>query len=183
MAFTREFIRSKSKESGVEIPKELEDALVSEHLSARDTYAETQVNNYKKDHPEGQTPNVKDSQEYKDLKKEFEDYKRDQDAAKTKDAKVTAYTALLKAANVPEKRIPAIIKLTDLDAMELDDKGGLKDSDKLTEDIKTEWAGVIPTTTVEGLKTETPPENNPRAGKDPGEMSMEDYINYRSKGE
>ena len=33
MAFTREFIRSTAKESGVEIPKELEDALINEHLS------------------------------------------------------------------------------------------------------------------------------------------------------
>lgn len=183
MPFSREFIRNAAKESGVEIPKELEDALVQEHIRTRDAYAETQVNTYKSEHPEGQPPNVKDSKEYKDLKKEFEDYKRDQDAAKTKDAKATAYTALLKAANVPEKRIPAIIKLTDLDALELDDKGGLKGSDKLTEDIKTEWAGVIPTTTVEGAETVDPPENNPAGGKDPGEMSMEDYINFRSKGE
>lgn len=183
MAFTREFIRSKAKESGVEIPKELEDALVSEHLSARDAYAESQVNTYKSEHPEGRAPNVKDSQEYKDLKKEFEDYKRGQEAAKTKDAKETAYKGLLKAAGVPEKRIPAVLKLVDLDALELDGKGGLKDSDKLTSAIKDEWAEIIPTTTVEGAETETPPENNPAAGNDPGEMSMEDYIKYRSKGE
>ena len=43
MAFTRATIRSLAKESGVEIPKELEDALVSEHLNARNAYAEEQV--------------------------------------------------------------------------------------------------------------------------------------------
>ena len=40
MAFTRATIRNLAKESGVEIPKELEDALVTEHLNARNAYAE-----------------------------------------------------------------------------------------------------------------------------------------------
>ena len=40
MAFTRSTIRSLAKESGVEIPKEFEDALVAEHLTARYAYAE-----------------------------------------------------------------------------------------------------------------------------------------------
>lgn len=43
MAFTREFVRNVAKESGVEIPKELEDALVQEHLSSRNAYAEKKV--------------------------------------------------------------------------------------------------------------------------------------------
>ena len=43
MAFTRSTIRNLAKDSGVELPKELEDALVSEHLTARDAYAEEQV--------------------------------------------------------------------------------------------------------------------------------------------
>ena len=43
MAFTRATIRNLAKESGVEIPKEFEDALVSEHLTARNAYAEEQV--------------------------------------------------------------------------------------------------------------------------------------------
>ena len=43
MAFTREFIRKAAKECGLDIPKEFENALVDEHLSARDTYAEAQV--------------------------------------------------------------------------------------------------------------------------------------------
>lgn len=43
MAFTREFLRKAAKESGVEIPKELEDVLVQEHISARDVYAGEQV--------------------------------------------------------------------------------------------------------------------------------------------
>ena len=35
MAFTRSTIRSLAKESGVEIPKEFEDALVSEHMTTK----------------------------------------------------------------------------------------------------------------------------------------------------
>lgn len=35
MAFTREFVRTAAKQSGVELPKELEDALINEHISTR----------------------------------------------------------------------------------------------------------------------------------------------------
>lgn len=71
MALTREFIRNAAKESGVEIPKELEDALIQEHISARDKYAKDAVATAldgKKDNP---APDVKESQEYKDLEQKL----------------------------------------------------------------------------------------------------------------
>ncbi len=73
MAFTREFFRKAAKESGVEIPKELEDALVNKHISARDAYAKAQVKAAEK-------PPVKvtESEEYRNLKKDFDDYKAEQ---------------------------------------------------------------------------------------------------------
>ena len=43
MAFTRQIIRDLAMESGIEIPKELADALVSAHMATRDAYAEEQV--------------------------------------------------------------------------------------------------------------------------------------------
>ena len=43
MPFTREFIRKAAKESGVEVPKELEDALVQEYLSEKEDYTSEKV--------------------------------------------------------------------------------------------------------------------------------------------
>lgn len=98
---------------------------------------------------------------YDALKEDFESYKADQTAKETRSAKEKAYTELLKAAGIPEKRIAAVLKVSDLDAVELDDKGAVKDSEKLTESIKTEWADFIPTTTETGPNTPNPPANNP----------------------
>ena len=64
MAFTREFIRRAAKDSGVEIPKEFEDALVSEHLSARDAYADGQVKDALEKNKPADAPKVKDTEEY-----------------------------------------------------------------------------------------------------------------------
>lgn len=98
---------------------------------------------------------------YQALKDDFDAYKADQTAKETRSAKEKAYTELLKAAGVPDKRIAAVLKVSDLDAVELDDKGAVKDSEKLTESIKTEWADFIPTTTETGPNTPNPPANNP----------------------
>ena len=116
---------------------------------------------------------------YEDEHKAFEDYKADQTKKETRQAKETAYRAFLKSVGVSEKRIPAIIKVTDLDAVELDgDK--VKNADKLTESVKTDWADFIETSNTNGANTNNPPANNP-GGEDPSRMTMEEYIAYRNK--
>lgn len=159
MAFTREFVRNVAKESGVEIPKELEDALVQEHLSSRNAYAEKKVQEYQAENPAAEAPKVTDSKEYKDLKKAFDDYKADQIAKETRAAKETAVVAVLKAAGIPEKRIPSVLRVYDVDSVELDENGAAKNADSLTESAKAEWADFIPTTTTQGAPTVTPPAN------------------------
>lgn len=160
MAFTREFVRNVAKESGVEIPKELEDALVQEHLSSRNAYAEKKVQEYQAENPVAEAPKVTDSKEYKDLKKAFDDYKADQTAKETRAAKETAVVAVLKAAGIPEKRIPSVLRVYDVDSVELDENGAAKNADSLTESAKAEWADFIPTTTTQGAPTANPPATN-----------------------
>lgn len=118
---------------------------------------------------------------YEALKEDFDTYKADQTAKETRSAKEKAYTELLKAAGIPEKRIAAVLKVTDLDSFELNDNGAAKNADKLTDSIKIEWADFIPTTTQTGANTATPPVGG-QSNNDPGSMSMADYIKYR-KGE
>lgn len=119
-------------------------------------------------------------EKYENEKKAFEDFKKAQTEKETKQAKVSAYTAFLKSVGVSEKRIPSIIKVTDLNAVELEgDK--VKDADKLTESVKTEWADFIETSNTNGANTQNPPANNPNSGDDPSKMTMEEYIAYRNK--
>ena len=119
-------------------------------------------------------------EKYEKEHKAFEDFKTAQTAKETRQAKENAYRELLKAVGVSEKRIPAILKLTELDGIEMDgDK--FKDADKLTESVKTEWADFIENSNTSGANTNTPPANNPNNGDDPSKMTMEQYIAYRSK--
>ena len=160
MAFTRATIRSLAKESGVELPKELEDALVSEHLTARDAYAEEQVKAELAKQPTEKAGNVKDSEEYKTLKKSFDDYKAEVAAKETKAAKEAAYRAILKDANLSEKGIEKAIKYAEWDKIELDEDGKLKGASDHIKAAKEEWAEYVTTTTTTGAKTSTPPANS-----------------------
>lgn len=82
-------------------------------------------------------------EKYNNVKKEFDDYKAEQAVKEAKAAKETAYRELLKTAGVDEKRIETIMKVTNLDDIEMAD-GKIKDADTLAEGIKTEWADFIP---------------------------------------
>lgn len=108
--------------------------------------------------------------DYDKIKREYDDYKAGIDAEKTHSAKETAYRELLKAAGVSDKRISAVVKVTDIDGIELDKDGKIKDADERTNNIKTEWADFIETTTTHGAKTANPPANN---GKGNGKTKEE----------
>lgn len=120
-------------------------------------------------------------EKYEKEKKAFEDFKTAQTEKETRAAKVTAYTAFLKALGISEKRIPSIIKVTDLNSVEIEgDK--VKDADnKLSESVKTEWADFIEVSNTNGANTNNPPANNTGDPKDLGSLSMEDYIKERTK--
>lgn len=94
---------------------------------------------------------------YEAIKEEFESFKKDIKSKETAKAKADAYEQLLKDAGVSEKRIPAILKVTDIESIEIDSDGKLKDADKLTENIKTEWSDFIQTKGVQGADIPNPP--------------------------
>lgn len=119
---------------------------------------------------------------YEDEHAAFEKYKGEQTAKETKSAKSAAYRELLKSAGVSEKRIDAILKVSDIDAVELAEDGKVKDAEKLTETIKTEWADFIVATQTQGAQTSNPPANN-TAAADLGKLDMKDYIAARKKSE
>ena len=97
---------------------------------------------------------------YNEIKAEFEKYKADIEAKETTVKKQNAYKALLKEAGVSEKRMDAILKITDISQLEITDDGKVKDADKKLEAVKAEWADFIQTDGVKGASTPIPPENN-----------------------
>jgi hypothetical protein len=94
---------------------------------------------------------------YEAIKEEFEAYKKEIEDKDVKDKKESAYRQLLKDCGIPEKRIDAILRVSDIESIEFDDDGKIKDKEKLTESIKEEWSDFIPTTKTEGAKVANPP--------------------------
>lgn len=161
MAFTRATIRNLAKESGVELPKELEDALVSEHLTARNAYAEEQVKAELEKQPAEKAVNVKDSEEYKTLEKSFNDYKAEIANKQAKEAKEKAVRAFYESKGITGKNLEIAMRgsRTEIDNIELDgDK--IKDNSALDALVKGDFSGLVATTTTKGANTANPPANN-----------------------
>lgn len=112
---------------------------------------------------------------------DFEAYKNEQTAKESKATKDSAFRALLKDAGIPEKRLDVIMKVTNLDEIELDKDGKIKDADKHTETVKTEYADFIVTTSERGAHVATPPAKGNSQDPDLGSLSMKDYIAARKK--
>lgn len=179
MAFTREFVRTAAKQSGVELPKELEDALMQEHISEKEEHSRQKIQEALKNH-KPEPIKVEDSEEYKALKKQFEDFKTEQTEKETKAAKAKAVREILTSAGLSGKALEMASKLFDAKSLELDESGRAKDFDNLVSAAKTEYADVISTKPVGSGYT--PPAGTPPNSKaDLGSLSMEDYIAERSK--
>lgn len=95
---------------------------------------------------------------YDDEHAAFEAYKTQVSEEKSKAEKSGLYRKLLKDCNVDEKRIDAIMKVTDVDSLKLKD-GKLDGEDSLKETVKTEWAGFINTEQTKGSPVGNPPAN------------------------
>lgn len=99
-------------------------------------------------------------EDYDKLKKEYDDYKADMDSKEALRAKQTAYRELAKAAELTDRGIEKAVKYAKWDEIELDKDGKIKDAEKHTEFLKSEWSEHHETTTTKGANTATPPTNN-----------------------
>lgn len=117
-------------------------------------------------------------QRYEDEHKAFEDFKRAQAAKETHAAKEQACRALLGEIGVSAKHLDKVLRLCEVDKLALDDKGAVKDADKLKETLKSEWADFITTTTTEGADMADPPAN-----RGSGTMTKDDIMNIKDAGE
>lgn len=98
---------------------------------------------------------------YDDLKAEYDSYKQEQESKSVKDKKIALYKELLKEAKVSERRIDAIVRLTDFDKIELSEDGNaIKDVEAQKTNIEKEWSDYIVTEQEQGASTPKPPANN-----------------------
>ena len=90
-------------------------------------------------------------------KKKYEDFKAEVEKKETRTAKEAAYKEVLKDAGIPEKHHAKILKYSDVDGVELDDNGKIKDVKNLLKSIKEEWSDHIETKGQKGADTKNPP--------------------------
>lgn len=107
------------------------------------------------------------------------DYKTQQTAKESRAAKESKFREQLKAAGVLEKYFDRIVRLSgeDIDKMELDSKGNVKNADKLAESLKTDWSDYVGSTTTKGAQVDNPPANTG------SKMTKEQIINIKDATE
>ena len=111
------------------------------------------------------------------------DYKTQQTAKESRAAKESKFREQLKAAGVLEKYFDRIVRLSgeDIDKMELDSKGNVKNADKLAESLKTDWSDYVGSTSTKGAPVDNPPANY--AGTTPEDfkkMNLDDRIKLKN---
>lgn len=199
MALTRKFltamgIEAEKIEEIIEAHTETVDALKKERDDARSEAATYKADAEKLPGVQKELDDLKADnadnpykEKYEKEHRDFEDYKADVTAKETKAKKVSAYKKLLKDAGIDDKRIDSIIKVSAVDDVELDDAGAIKDSDKLTETVKTEWADFIVTEGTHGANTTNPPAGGGNSEGQPSraaQVAQKHYeAIYGSKGE
>lgn len=117
--------------------------------------------------------------QYEELKSEFDAYKADIEKKQTLQNKTDAYKALLQEAKISDKRLASILKVSqdDIDKIEFDAEGKVKDSDKIVKAITEEWADFVVTEGTKGAD-----KNNPPASSG-GAMTKEDILKISDTSE
>jgi ribosomal protein L20A (L18A) len=185
MALSRKFLKAMGIEDEkidqiIDAHSETVNALKDEIAEYKDsadklTSTEKELAKLKKEAEEIEKKGEKDPYKlkYEAMKEDFENFKKEISAKETKANKEKLYSELLKEAGVSEKRIAAVLKVSDLDSIEIED-GKIKDSAKLSKSIQEEWADFIVKTEEKGAKVPNPPSGSGKALTKDEIMSIKD---------
>ena len=115
------------------------------------------------------------SEKYTSLKEEYDKYKTDVTAKETKAAKTKAYRDMLKEIGVSDKYFDDVIRIADIDSIELDEHGAIKDVEGLKTSAKDKWKPYIFSEEKKGAETPTPPSNTGGTKTKKEIMQIKDY--------
>lgn len=162
LALTRKFlegmgIEEKQVESIIEAHSDTVNGLKAE----RDKYKEQaqKVPDLQKQLEEAQSAgsdNDEWEQKYNEEHQAFEDFKAQIEVERADAEKAQAYRGMLMAAGIDPKRIDAIMRVTDLSKVEMED-GKLKEAGELEKAAKEEWADFVIKTQIRGSNPANPP--------------------------
>lgn len=162
MALTRAMLEALS------IKEEVIDQIVDEHFATVEEICKER-DEYKKladELPKAKQriEELEDSSEKDDLKAklenlqaEYDQYKVGVEAERVKRQRESMYRNLLRDSGIDEKRIGAVLKVTNVDDFEYSDDGSFKDADGLKAKITEEWGDFISTTQKRAAIPENPP--------------------------
>lgn len=92
---------------------------------------------------------------YKAEHEALEAYKVQVEAEKAEAEKGVLYRSLLREAGIDEKRVDAIMKVTDLNGVVVED-GEISNAESVKQTIAEEWAAFIPQTNIQPAQVATP---------------------------
>lgn len=95
------------------------------------------------------------------LRKEYDDYKNEQTAKETRAAKEKAVRAYYESKNITGTSLDIAMKASgdEINSVELDDKGAIKDTAALDALVDGTLSGLVSTTKITGVNTPNPPAN------------------------
>jgi hypothetical protein len=142
---------------------------------------EEQIEDILSDHMDAVSTIQNDAKKFKaDYEKERADFEIFRNEQKKKDLKVAkerAFRNIIGAAGIAEKRIDAVLRISNLDDLELDEAGIPQNCEILTEKIREEFPEFIVTSKEMGATVMTPPDMND--ARDLGKLDMAAYIAER----
>ena len=181
MALTRNFLKSmgltdEQVNAIIENHTETVDALKKERDDWKGKAATVETLTHERDEALEKLSKAGDVQK---VQKEFDDYKAGIEKEKLNAKKIAALAAAFEAAGVKRESFrKAMLKGWDIDSVELDDEGKIKNADGITATVQKDYADFIAT----GEDKNMPPNNPPSGGNtDLSKLDMASYIAARKK--
>lgn len=115
---------------------------------------------------------------YETTKSEYDNYKKQIEQGEIKSKKQVAYKNLLNELKISPKITDRVVELADLNKIEFDDKGGIKNAEDLSKNLSEEWKDFIVTTSEKGADVSTPLTKS-QEKQDLEKLPIEEYIKAR----
>ncbi len=116
---------------------------------------------------------------YEEICRKFENFKAEQAAKEIRISKEKVLRNMLTEIGVSGKHIDKILKISDVDGVELDEKGRAKNAEKLRADMMREWADFVVKTGQKGADTAFAPVG----GQESAKKSKEEILQIKDTAE